>query len=169
MGPKKKQSAKKKAQKKASNVFSMFEQTQIQEFKEAFNMIDANRDGFIDEADLKELFASLGKDPEDSYIEGMIKEAPGQFNFTCFLTLFGDKLNGTDPEDVILNAFKCCDPEGKGTIKEKDLRNLLVTQGDRFTPEEVSMLFNSAPSDDDGNFDYVAFTKVIKHGDKEEE
>merc|ERR1711931_511920 len=37
---KKKSSAKKKAQKAASNVFSLFTQTQIQEFKEAFNMID---------------------------------------------------------------------------------------------------------------------------------
>ena len=26
----------------------MFEQSQIQEFKEAFGMIDANQDGFID-------------------------------------------------------------------------------------------------------------------------
>ncbi|KAK6036192.1 EF hand [Cooperia oncophora] len=32
----------------------------FQEFKEAFNMIDQNRDGFIDQADLQEMFASLG-------------------------------------------------------------------------------------------------------------
>ena len=38
----------KKKGKNTSNVFSMFEQSQIQEFKEAFGMIDANRDGFID-------------------------------------------------------------------------------------------------------------------------
>ena len=38
----------KKAKKNASNVFSMFEPSQIQEFKEAFGMIDANQDGFID-------------------------------------------------------------------------------------------------------------------------
>ena len=35
----------KKKTKNTSNVFSMFEQSQIQEFKEAFGMIDANRDG----------------------------------------------------------------------------------------------------------------------------
>ena len=38
----------KKAKKSGSNIFSLFSQKQIQEFKEAFGMIDANRDGFID-------------------------------------------------------------------------------------------------------------------------
>lgn len=32
----------------------------IQEFKEAFNMIDQNRDGFIDKEDLHDMLASLG-------------------------------------------------------------------------------------------------------------
>lgn len=44
----------------------------------------------------------------------MINEAPGPINFTMFLTLFGEKLTGTDPEEVIRNAFQCFDEEGKG-------------------------------------------------------
>ena len=52
---------KKRAQRATSNVFAMFNQDQIQEFKEAFNMIDQNRDGFIDHDDLKDMLASLGK------------------------------------------------------------------------------------------------------------
>ena len=52
---------KKRAQRATSNVFAMFDQDQIQEFKEAFNMIDQNRDGFIDNDDLKDMLASLGK------------------------------------------------------------------------------------------------------------
>jgi len=37
----------------------MFDQKQIAEFKEAFNMIDQNRDGFIDKQDLKEILSDL--------------------------------------------------------------------------------------------------------------
>lgn len=44
----------------SSNVFAMFDQTQIQEFKEAFNLIDQNRDGFIDKEDLLDMLNSLG-------------------------------------------------------------------------------------------------------------
>ena len=52
---------KKRAQRATSNVFAMFNQDQIQEFKEAFNMIDQNRDGFIEHDDLRDMLASLGK------------------------------------------------------------------------------------------------------------
>jgi len=109
----------------------MFDQSQIQEFKEAFNMIDQNRDGFIDGADLKDMFASLGKDVTDDYVEDMLNDANGAINFTMFLTLFGEKLNGTDPEDVIRNAFACFDDEGAGKLDEDRLVTLLQTYGDR--------------------------------------
>ncbi|NXR93282.1 MLRB protein, partial [Hypocryptadius cinnamomeus] len=113
--------APKKAKKKiegGSNVFSMFEQTQIQEFKEAFTIMDQNRDGFIDKADLRDTFAALGRlNVKNEELEDMVKEAPGPINFTVFLTMFGEKLKGTDPEETILNAFKIFDPEGKGRIK----------------------------------------------------
>lgn len=55
-----------------------------------------------------------GKNPSDDYLEGMMSEAPGPINFTMFLTMFGERLNGTDPEDVIRNAFACFDEEGSG-------------------------------------------------------
>lgn len=94
-------------------------------------MIDQNRDGFIDADDLKDMFASLGKDVKDEYVEGMLSEASGAINFTMFLTLFGEKMNGTDPEDVIRNAFACFDEEGSGKVDEDKLVNLLQSVGDR--------------------------------------
>lgn len=57
-----------------------------------------------------------GKNPTDEYLEAMMNEAPGPINFTMFLTMFGEKLNGTDPEDVIRNAFACFDEEGTGKV-----------------------------------------------------
>lgn len=146
----------------------MFDQAQIQEFKEAFNMIDQNHDGFIDEEDLQAMLASLGREPSDEYIEAMIKEAPGPINFTMFLTLFGDKLVGTDPEDVIRNAFSCFDEQGVGTIHENTLRDLLTTVGARrFTNEEVDEMYCECPISQTGKFDYLEFTRILKHGAKE--
>lgn len=57
---------------------------------------------------------NTGKNPTDEYLEAMMNEAPGPINFTMFLTMFGEKLNGTDPEEVIRNAFACFDEEGTG-------------------------------------------------------
>ncbi|KAK2115145.1 hypothetical protein P7K49_005771 [Saguinus oedipus] len=92
---KKKEGGALRAQRASSNVFSNFEQTQIQEFKEAFTLMDQNRDGFIDKEDLKDTYASLGKtNVKDDELDAMLKEASGPINFTMFLNLFGEKLNG---------------------------------------------------------------------------
>jgi len=165
----KKGSAKKRAQRATSNVFAMFDQTQVQEFKEAFNMIDQDRDGFISQEDLKDMMASLGQSMPESEIEAMIKEAPGAINFTMFLTLMGEKLNGTDPEEVISNAFKCFDTTGVGSINEDTMRELLKSMGERFTEEECDDMFNEAEVDKKGNFNYVEYVRLIKHGPKQEE
>ncbi|ELU08051.1 hypothetical protein CAPTEDRAFT_227727 [Capitella teleta] len=110
----------------------------------------------------------FGKDPSDEYLEDMMKCSPGPINFTMFLTMFGEKLNGTDPEEVIRNAFACFDLENTGHINEDRLRELLTTMGDRFTDEEVDEMYLGAPIDH-GNFDYGAFTRILKHGKKDKD
>jgi len=131
-------------------------------------MIDQNRDGFIDQQDLQEMFASLGKEVTDDFIEKMISEAPGAINFTMFLTLFGEKLTGTDPEEVIRNAFQCFDEDNSGFLNEERLRELLTTMGDRYTDDQVDELFRDAPIKN-GRFDYTEFTRMLKHGTKDKD
>lgn len=41
--------------------------------------------------------------------------------------------------------------------------------GDRFTDEEVDELFREAPIDKKGNFNYVEFTRILKHGAKDKD
>ncbi|XP_031567629.1 myosin regulatory light polypeptide 9-like [Actinia tenebrosa] len=165
-----KKTTKKRAQRATSNVFAMFDQAQIQEFKEAFNMIDQNRDGFIDFEDLKDMYASLGKFVSDEFIQEMVNEASGStINFTMFLTLFGEKLNGTDPEDVIRNAFACFDEEGDGVIHEDKLCDMLTQVGDRFSEDEIDEMLQDCPVDKKGNIDYITYTQILKRGKKDEE
>ena len=138
-------------------------------------MIDHNKDGFIDTEDLHDMLASLGKDPTEEYLDGMMSEAPGPINFTMFLTLFGEKLQGTDPEDVIKNAFGCFDEENVGIIHigdrlavtihiKSDDNDIFAT--DRFTDDEVDEMYREAPIKN-GMFDYTEFTRILKHGAKE--
>ncbi|XP_016394607.1 myosin regulatory light chain 2B, cardiac muscle isoform-like [Sinocyclocheilus rhinocerous] len=166
--------APKKAKKKeaaSSNVFSMFEQSQIQEFKEAFTIMDQNRDGFIDKNDLRDTFAALGRlNVGNDELDEMLKEASGPINFTVFLTMFGEKLKGTDPEETILNAFKIFDPEATGILKGEEIKYHLMSQADKFTEAEVNQMFTNFPLDVAGNLDYKNLCYVITHGeDKEQE
>lgn len=50
-----------RARREPSGVFSLFQAPQIQQFKEAFQLIDHDKDGWINESDLREVFASLGE------------------------------------------------------------------------------------------------------------
>lgn len=62
----------------------------------------------------------------------------------------------------------CCVPSA-GFIQEDYLRELLTTMGDRFTDEEVDELFREAPIDKKNNFNYVEFTRILKHGAKDKD
>jgi len=54
-------SPKSRTRREPSGVFSLFQPTQIQQFKEAFQLIDHDKDGWVSEGDLKEIFSSLGR------------------------------------------------------------------------------------------------------------
>uniref|UniRef100_A0A3B4T7W6 Myosin, light chain 10, regulatory n=2 Tax=Seriola dumerili TaxID=41447 RepID=A0A3B4T7W6_SERDU len=162
--------AKKKTAEAGSNVFSMFEQAQIQEFKEAFTIMDQNRDGFIDKGDLRDTYAALGRlNVGNDELDEMMKEAPGPINFTIFLAMFGEKLKGTDPEETILNAFKIFDPEGTGVLRGDDIKYHLMSQADKFTEDEVNQMFTNFPLDVAGNLDYKNLCYIITHGEEKEQ
>ncbi|XP_052610767.1 myosin regulatory light chain 10 isoform X2 [Peromyscus californicus insignis] len=140
----------------------MFDQSQIQEFKE------------VGWRDCKALFRrvpspSPGRiNVKNEELEAMVKEAPGPINFTVFLTMFGEKLKGTDPEETILHAFKVFDTEGKGFVKADFIKEKLMTQADRFSEEEVSQMFAAFPPDVCGNLDYRNLCYVITHGEEKD-
>uniref|UniRef100_A0A4W4HT16 EF-hand domain-containing protein n=1 Tax=Electrophorus electricus TaxID=8005 RepID=A0A4W4HT16_ELEEL len=165
----------KKAKKKeagSSNVFTMFEQSQIQEFKEAFTIMDQNRDGFIDKNDLRDTFAAVGRlNVGNDELEDMLKEAPGAINFTVFLSMFGEKLKGTDPEETILNAFKIFDPEGTGVqFHFITSRPVITRRSPRVSfPLQITQMFTNFPLDVSGNLDYKNLCYVITHGEEKEQ
>merc|ERR1712173_400652 len=169
MAPKKAGMKKKKAR-STSNVFSQFEQAQIQEFKEAFQMIDVDRNGVIDVGDLKATYASLGvRNMEMEVLEGMVSEAGAPINFTIFLNMLADKLHGTDPEDQIVAAFKIFDKQNTGVVSAGYLKEVLMTQADRMDEKEIETLMEIAPTNDNGDVDYKNFCYMLTHGSAEDE
>merc|ERR1711970_928738 len=165
--------AKKKGGKKkrsTSNVFSQFEQSQIQEFKEAFQMIDADRNGIITVGDLKATYASLGvRDLDQDMLDNMFAEAGAPINFTIFLNMLAYKLHGTDPEDVIVKAFKLFDKENKGVVPAKQLSEVLKSQADRFNDDEIKQFLELAKPNEEGMIDYKALCYTLTHGGGDED
>ena len=75
-------------------MFALFSQRQIQEFKEAFGIMDADKDGLLSSSDLVAAFAGVGKSISDGEASGMLSEAPGPVNFTQMVMLFAEKMAG---------------------------------------------------------------------------
>ena len=46
---------------------------------------------------------------------------------------------------------------------------LLATLWEGFTDEEVDELYREAPIDKKGNFNYIEFTRILKHGAKDKD
>uniref|UniRef100_G3U9G7 Myosin light chain 10 n=1 Tax=Loxodonta africana TaxID=9785 RepID=G3U9G7_LOXAF len=149
----------------SSNVFSMFDQSQIQEFKEAFTIMDQNRDGFIDKGDLRDTFAALGRCYGAEQGSGLFLWDPP---YPVALPALCVLLPGTDPEETILHAFKVFDTEGKGFIKADFIKEKLMTQADRFSEEEIKQMFAAFPPDVCGNLDYRNLCYVITHGEEKD-
>ena len=75
----------KKAKKSGSNIFSLFSQKQIQEFKEAFGIIDNDKDGIITAPDLKKAFAQM---PDCLHSAGMA-QMPDTYFFLDLVNVGG--------------------------------------------------------------------------------
>lgn len=161
-------SQKRRAQRSGSNVFAQFTPHQVQEFKEAFTLIDQDKDGFVSKNDIRATFDSLGRLSTDAELESMVAEASGPINFTMFLTIFGDRIAGTDEEEVIVNAFNMYD-EGDGKCKEETLRKALTTWGEKFNEAEIDEALSEAPMDGNGMIDLKKFANILTKGAEEEE
>merc|ERR1711936_118399 len=133
-------SGSKKAKKSGSNVFALFSQRQIQEFKEAFGIMDADKDGLLSSSDIVAAFNSVGKSVSDGEAQGMLSEAPGPVNFTQMVMLFAEKMAGGADDDTILKAFEAFEINGK--IDAEMFRHSLITFGDKFTNSEVDNAYS---------------------------
>jgi len=130
----------KKAKKSGSNIFAMFSQRQIQEFKEAFGIMDCDKNGLLSADDLVSAFAAVGKSISSGDASNMLSESPGPVNFTQMVTLFAEKMaGGTDDDDTILKSFDAFEISGK--IDAEMFKHSLMTWGDKFTDTEVDEAF----------------------------
>jgi len=149
--------------KKIGNVFALFNQSQITEFKEAFAMIDQDRDGIIGVEDLAGIYQQVGREADPKVLKEMLAECPEKLNFTHFLNLFGEKLHGTDSETALRDAFIMFDEDKKGKLHEEYVKDLLANVGDQFSKDEIKQVWKEIPLEA-GQIDYLKFVTIMKRG-----
>merc|ERR1712198_292632 len=129
----------KKAKKAGSNIFDLFTQTQVAEFKEGFQVMDKDKDGLIGKEDLRATFAEMGRPGTDEDFDSMIADAPNPINFTTLLSMFASQSSGEQDDDET-------EP---GKIDSEQFKSMLMSFGDKYSEQEVEDVFAISEMDPD--------------------
>merc|ERR1712080_308133 len=172
--PKKKKVAKKKRSTgpKYSGSLTIFNEKQIREFKNGFNMMDSDSDGIISKQDLLMCYDKIGVRADDRELDEMVGEAPNPITFTQMLTLFADRMQGAvDDEDLIIDSFKAFD-EGDGSIDPVLFENAMTGKGDALTKAEIKLIWPQLPmfggDEHPNHFSMVGIVKMLTSKKEEE-
>ena len=137
----------------------------MSEFKEAFEIFDKDRDGYITTKELGDIMKNLGQSPSEAELQDMINEVDldgnGTIDFKEFLGLMARKMKESDNEEEIIEAFKVFDRDGNGLISSDELLHVLNSLGEKLTIEEVDDLIKDADLDGDGYINYEEFVNLI--------
>merc|ERR1711963_647291 len=99
---------------KKANIFDSFSHSAIQQFKEAFGIMDADKDGLLSSSDLVAAFGAYGKNIGGGEAQAML-------------------------DDVILASFEAFEMDGR--IDADAFRHSLMTFGVKFSASEVDDAF----------------------------
>merc|ERR1712179_218396 len=90
-------------------------------------------------------------------LDGLLGEISGPCTFDNMVAMFQEKMagEGNDSDDLIIQAFKAYDMEGK--IDSKMLEHALKTWGDKMTKAEIEDIFGELEIDED----YMIKTKDV--------
>merc|ERR1711922_112816 len=90
-------------------------------------------------------------------LDGLLGEISGPCNYDNMVKMFQEKMagEGNDPDDLITQAFKSYDNEGK--IDVKIFQHALKTWGDKMSQAEIDDVFGEFDIDED----YMVKTKEV--------
>jgi len=134
------------------------------DIKEAFDVFDADKDGFILSEEIGTVVRALGKCPYQSEVVAIIEEAGGEGKKIDLRALTGHyKKKMKKPMDLerdMRNAFSALDKDGTGFILEAELRQILGTLGEVLVTEEIDLLMRDCEVDDEGQIKYDKFVDM---------
>ncbi|KAK3578507.1 hypothetical protein CHS0354_007759 [Potamilus streckersoni] len=140
---------------------------EIEEYYEAFKLLDTEDNGTITTKELGTAMKSLGQNLTEVELREMIKkdmnkDGDGTIDFPAFLAMMGMLRNTTTfMEEEIKEAFKVLDKDGDGFLNTAELRRVMIDIGEKLTDMEVNQMIEEADADEDGQINYEEFVAVL--------
>jgi Ca2+-binding EF-hand superfamily protein len=134
---------------------------QIQEFRQAFDIIDRNGDDVITVEDLAITMRAMGQSPNHGELQDMIREVDADGNdnidFTEFLALMSRQMRQSDIEEELRQTFRVFDRDNKGFISAQELRTLLINLGLDSSAQVIRAMIAEGDRDRDGKISFADF------------
>ncbi|NES25515.1 MAG: methyltransferase domain-containing protein [Symploca sp. SIO3E6] len=134
--------------------------TQLEEFKEVFDLFDADSNGALTREELVSAMGSLGMTPTNEELEAVFIKTDSDLSGTIEFPEFAEwVVNKVDPtsQDNLREIFSLIDLDGNGLISLDELRQLLDSLKVNLSEDELKTMIAKADSDNNGVIDYNEF------------
>ncbi|XP_071722374.1 calmodulin-6-like [Rutidosis leptorrhynchoides] len=142
-----------------------FTDDQVYAFKEAFCLFDKDGDGSISTKELGTVMRALGQNPTEAEIQEMINEVDvdgsGAIDFPEFLNMMAKKMEDTNYEKELKEAFRVFDKDQNGFISATELNHVMMNLGQKLNKQEVDQMIQEADIDGDGQINFNEFVRLM--------
>ena len=139
-------------------------ESEIEEYKDAFNLFDKDGSGSVDRKEFLKVLKNLGqnvtKEEVDEIIKDLDQDNSGEISFDEFITYMKriKVQEAQEEDDEIIKAFQTFDADKDDKISNQEFIHILCNLGDdKFTKIECEELFKEADLDKDGFLNYREF------------
>lgn len=137
------------------------------EIREAFDLLDGEKTGFINIEDLIPALHELGmvqtKEDMKILLNDLKKDdKSGKLSFLEFQKIVTDKVEQREMKGELMKAFNFFDNDKTGAISFKNLKRVAKELGEKLTDEELLEMIDEADLDGDGQVSKQEFYRVMK-------
>jgi len=140
-------------------IASQIKESEIEEMKNTFMLLDKNKDGTLTLVEMEEAFAKHKVDIGDrETLQKLDTDGSGTIDYTEFIAATIDKSKYLK-EEVLWAAFRTFDEDGDGTITKEEVNKLL---GGKMKDEQLDQFVCDADLDGDGEISFEEFKEMMR-------
>merc|ERR1712139_194635 len=89
-------------------------------------------------------------------------DGEGIIDFPTSLEVMAKKMKDPETEEELIEAFKVFDTDGSGSLSAAELRQAMMSSGEKLSDEEIDEIIREVDVDGDGEISYEELVKLIR-------
>ena len=147
-------------------IWKNFDDQKKEDFREIFDIFDADHGGAISNSEIKQCMQTLGQNPTDDDIKEIITEVDyngdGEVNFAEFLVMMAKQQRiKNEEEEEMVTVFNKFDIGKDGQISAEDLMLRFRELGDDIDETTAHEMIAIMDKDGDGHFNFTEFIQLM--------